>query len=84
LSRLIGWRLLQQVLRIEAKHQSQDHYQQCSQTTADRESSSPHATPVFNIRALTFTSPTHNVCPPVSAREIFNGMCHANDPFVDF
>src|SRR5829696_6066042 len=82
---LFVWRLLQQCLRIEPKHQSQDHYQQCSQPTADRDSSSPgHTTPVLDIRALTFTSPTHSLFPPILRVEIASAMCHANNRFMEF
>jgi hypothetical protein len=50
--------LFEQLSRIGAKEQRDYDYQKCSQTAANRDLS--HATSIFDVRALPFTTPTHN------------------------
>src|SRR5215203_3285147 len=72
-------RLVQKLLRIDTKHEREDHEQQSSQPTTDRDAARRHTTPVLDVRALTFTSPTHSLSPPVSWKDS-SVLCHANDP----
>jgi len=57
--------LLEQLLRINTEKQCEDHYDDRSESTADRNSADGHTAPILNICALPFASPTHSFAPPV-------------------